>query len=210
MASVEGFLTKRLRLRVNKTKSARPPEQAQVPGLQLRVWETAAAAHGTAVADPIPKPGADLTRRTRGKSLSRSSKNYPATPPGGAATSASARPRRCCANSTGAPGDGCAPSPGSNGNAGPPALPSCDAAASPGTWRQRPPPAHMAPGAEQQPRAHHCAPKRLLHLARSGDPRRNKGALIHRTAVYRPARTVAWEGEGARPTPIPILPVAIA
>ncbi len=29
--------------------------------------------------------------------------------------------------------------------------------------------------------------------------------LIHRTAVYGPVRTVVWEGEAARPTPIPIV-----
>jgi hypothetical protein len=68
------------------------------------------------------------------------------TSPGGAATSASARPRRSCATSTSGPGDGCALSPGSNGNAGLLALPSCDVAASAGTWRQRPPAARMAPG----------------------------------------------------------------
>ena len=51
---------------------------------------------------------------------------------GGAATSTSARLRRCCATSTSGPGDGCAPSPGSSGNAGLLGSPSCDAAASAG------------------------------------------------------------------------------
>src|SRR6516225_2171550 len=43
-------------------------------------------------------------------------------------------------------GGGCAPSPGSNGSADGLALPSCDAAASAGTWRHKLPAARMAPG----------------------------------------------------------------
>jgi hypothetical protein len=58
--------------------------------------------------------------------------------------------------------------------------------------------------AQQQPRAHHRSPKRLPRLARSCVPRDHKGSLIRRTAVYGPVCTVVWEGEAARPTPIPI------
>src|SRR5262249_43758324 len=43
-------------------------------------------------------------------------------------------------------GGGCAPSPGSNGSTDGLALPSCDAAASAGTWRHKLPAARMAPG----------------------------------------------------------------
>jgi hypothetical protein len=32
---------------------------------------------------------------------------------------------------------------------------------------------------------------------------------IQRTAVYGPVCTVVWEGEAARPTPIPIVPIMI-
>jgi hypothetical protein len=64
---------------------------------------------------------------------------------------------------------------------------------------------HRPLAAQQQPRAHHCAPERLPNLARPRDPRGPAGALTHRTAVYGPVRTVVWEGEAVRPTPIPIL-----
>jgi hypothetical protein len=63
---------------------------------------------------------------------------------------------------------------------------------------------HLAWAAQQQPRAHHRSPKRRPRLARSCVPRDHKGSLIHRTAVYGPVCTVVWEGEAARPTPIPI------
>src|SRR5262245_29924045 len=43
-------------------------------------------------------------------------------------------------------GGGCAPSPGSSGSADELASQSCDAAASAGTWRHKPPAAHVAPG----------------------------------------------------------------
>src|SRR5215813_5512074 len=43
-------------------------------------------------------------------------------------------------------GGGCAPSPGSNGSTDGLALPSCDAAASAGTWRHKLLAARMAPG----------------------------------------------------------------
>ena len=61
--------------------------------------------------------------------------------------------------------------------------------------------------AQQQPRAHHRSPKRFPRLARSCVPRDHKASLIHRTAVYGPVCTVVWEGEAARPTPIPNSPV---
>jgi hypothetical protein len=91
---------------------------------------------------------------------------------------------------------GCAPLPGSNGNAGPPTLARVGrdlAARTAGkpTWPL---------AAQQQPRAHHRSPKRLPRLARSCVPRDHKGRLIHRTAAYGPVCTVVWEGEAARPT----------
>src|ERR1700704_5799547 len=59
--------------------------------------------------------------------------------------------------------------------------------------------------AQQQSRAHPCPTKCLLHLARLCSPRGSQATLIYRTAVYGPVCTVVWEGEAARPTPIPIL-----
>src|SRR3977135_784676 len=59
--------------------------------------------------------------------------------------------------------------------------------------------------AQQQSRAHLCPTKCLLHLARLCSPRGSQATLIYRTAVYGPVCTVVWEGEAARPTPIPIV-----
>src|ERR1700704_6281938 len=58
--------------------------------------------------------------------------------------------------------------------------------------------------AQQQSRAHLCPTKCLLHLARLCSPRGSQATLIYRTAVYGPVCTAVWEGEAARPTPIPI------
>src|SRR5207302_10783458 len=62
------------------------------------------------------------------------------------ATSAFAKTRQIFAHMMNVSGGGCAPSPGSNGSADGLALPSCDAAASAGTWRHKLPAARMAPG----------------------------------------------------------------
>ena len=135
----------------------------------------------------------------------RSSRSCRSTSLGGAATSTSAILRRCCATSTSGPGDGCAQSPGSSGNAGLLGSPSCDAAASAGIWRRKPLVARMALVAQQQPRAYYRSPERLPRLARPNFPRGEQGRLTHRTAVYGPVCTVVWEGEAVRPTPIPIV-----
>lgn len=79
----------------------------------------------------------------------RSSKNCRAISSDGAATLGSARRRRCCARLTNGSGGGCAPSPGSSGSVDACDLPSCDAAASAGIWRRKPPAAHTAPGGSQ-------------------------------------------------------------
>src|ERR1700704_1523109 len=64
--------------------------------------------------------------------------------------------------------------------------------------------------AQQQSRAHLCPTKCLLHLARLCSPRGSQATLIYRTAVYGPVCTVVWEGEAARPPPIPIAPSSSA
>ena len=58
MASIERFLTGRLKLRVNKAKSAVARPGKRKPGLQLHEWDTASTAHRVAVAGPVPKPSA--------------------------------------------------------------------------------------------------------------------------------------------------------
>ena len=146
--------------------------------------------------------GTDASYARQGASR-RSSRSCRSTSLGGAATSTSARLRRCCATSTSGPGDGCVPSPGSSGNAGLLGSPSCDAAASAGIWRRKPLVARMALAAQQQPRAYYRSPERLPRLARPNFPRGEQGRLTHRTAVYGPVCTVVWEGEAVRPTPYP-------
>jgi len=64
----------------------------------------------------------------------------------GGPTLDSARLCPCCANLNSGSGGASVRSPGGNGSAGPHALLSCDAAASVGTWRRKPPAAHIALG----------------------------------------------------------------
>lgn len=85
---------------------------------------------------------------------------------GGAATSVSAKPRRCCVRLMRGSGGGCEPSPGSNGSAEPLVLQSCDTAASAGTWRRKPLAAHMAPGGSQTA-PHSPLPCQMLSSVRS-------------------------------------------
>src|ERR1019366_3296705 len=58
--------------------------------------------------------------------------------------------------------------------------------------------------AQHEPRAHHRPIQCLLHLARPSFSRGYSADLIHRTAVYGPVRTVAWEGRSREAPPIPI------
>src|ERR1700730_9163622 len=148
MASIDRFLTGRLKLRVNKAKSA-------VARSGKRKFLGFSFTSGTQPRRRIaPQSLArfrsrvrELTRRTRGRSLAQIVKELSVYLIGWRGYfGASARPRRCCATLPNGPSDGCAPSSGSNGNAGLPALPNCDAAASAGTWRRKPPAAHMALG----------------------------------------------------------------
>ena len=75
-----------------------PAERAQVPGLQLHGSEAAAAADRAAGAGPVQGagPGTDAADAGREPRADRS-RSFAPTSMGGGATSASARPRRCCA-----------------------------------------------------------------------------------------------------------------
>src|SRR5438445_6385 len=101
------------------------------------------------------------------------------------------------------PGGGCAPSPGSNGSVDPLASPNCDAAASAGTWRHKPPAAHVALGGSQAALRSpwQCQSPSLVHSAYIR--RRTADRIIHRTAVYGPVRTVVWEGRSREAPPYP-------
>ena len=104
------------------------------------------------------------------------------------------------------PGDGCAPSPGSIGSTDTLALPSCDAAASAGTWRHKLPAAHMAPGGSRTaPHSPLLCQRPLLQITRSGLRRRTAAGLISPNRRIR-SPSVRWCGRGsvARRSPIPI------
>src|SRR5262249_14531747 len=148
MAGIEKLLAKRLKLKVNKAKSAvAKPSVRKFLGFSFtggkesprrRIAPQAGARFKTKVRE--------LTRRTRGRSLTQIIKELSTYLIVGAATSAFAKPRQYCAHLMNGSGGGCAPSPGSNGSTDGLALPSCDAAASAGTWRHKLPVARMAPG----------------------------------------------------------------
>jgi RNA-directed DNA polymerase len=57
MAGIERFLAKRLRLRINKAKSAVAKPSVQIPGLQLYRWKRTAAAHCAAGDRPLQGKG---------------------------------------------------------------------------------------------------------------------------------------------------------
>jgi RNA-directed DNA polymerase len=57
LAGIEKFLEKRLRLKVNKAKSAVAKPRPQIPGLQLYRWKRTATAHRAAGARPLQGKG---------------------------------------------------------------------------------------------------------------------------------------------------------
>src|SRR5215211_5756003 len=122
MAGVTRFLERRLKLKVNREKSAvaRPVERTFL-GFSL----TAGRQPKRRIAPPalarFKGRVRELTRRTGGKSLEQSVQELSRYLVGWRG-SASARPRRCCAVLTSGSGDACGRSPGSNGGAGAPAL----------------------------------------------------------------------------------------
>jgi len=162
MASIERFLTERLKLRVNKAKSAvARPGKRKFLGFSFTSGTQPRRRIASQSLARFRSRVRELTRVVReARASRRSSRSCRSTSLGGAATSTSARLRRCCATSTSGPGDGCVPSPGSSGNAGLLGSPSCDAAASAGIWRRKPLVARMALGGSA------TAP-RLLSLSRT-------------------------------------------
>ena len=148
MASVEQFLTKRLKLKVNKAKSAvAAPRVRKFLGFSFTIGANVKRRLAPQTVARFKARVRELTRRTRGSSLAQIIEELSRyLDRDGAATSASARPHRCCADLNSGPGGGCVPSPGNSGSVVGRGLLNCDAAASAGTWRHRPPAAHMAPG----------------------------------------------------------------
>ena len=179
MTNVTGFVVRRLKLRVNMAKSAVDrPSRRKFLGFSFtagkapprrRIAPQALARFKTRVRE--------LTRRTKGPSLeqtidgqeaidpiraaNRASRPWrrmacTSTSPGGWATSVSVKPRRCCANCTSGSGEGCAPSPGSNG-------------ATRGTGSGNCPDGACHAGSRRRPRAARTVPlEGLLALSLSG------------------------------------------
>ena len=202
------FLAKRLKLKMNKAKSAvASTHAAQVPRASAsrgaRVAKRRIAPAGLArFKDACP--GADAAH-ARAECRAESSKSCPAISLDGAATSASARPRRCCAHWTNGSGAGCGRSSGSNGSVGEPALRNCDrrgvgrelaaktAGSAHGPWRLSNSPAL----AKALSNDYFLNTLGLQSLAAGRD------RIIRRTAVYGPVRTVVWEGRGREAPPYP-------
>ena len=123
MASIERFLNRRLKLKVNKAKSAvARPSKRKFLGFGFMTGRQPRRRIAPQSLARFRSRVRELPRRTRGLSSRRSPRSCPSTCSDGAATSASARPRRCCVTLTSGPGDGCALSPGSSGSVGVPAL----------------------------------------------------------------------------------------
>ena len=170
MASIEQSLVKRLKLKVNTAKSAVAktiPERAEASA-SLHDGRAGVARQ---TIDRFKASVLEMTCRTRGRRKSR--RSCRAISSDGAGYFGSCELRRCCANSTSGSGDGCAPSPGSNGSADARASQTATPRRRPGSggdnrWQLTWPLA-----AQQQPRADPCPAERLP--PRTAPPR-NRGA----------------------------------
>ena len=197
MASIERFLTRRLKLRVNKAKSAvARPSERKFLGFSFTSGTQPRRRIAPQALARLQSRVRELTRRTRGRSLAQIVKELSGYLIGwrgyfGFCETPSVlrdldqwirRRLRAIAWKQWKRGT----------------YPLCRAATprrrpGPGGANRRQPARPLA--AQQQPRAHHRAPKRLLRLARPRVPRGPQGRLIRRTAVYGPVCTVVWEGE---------------
>src|SRR5215831_8651501 len=147
MEGIERFLAKRLKLKVNKAKSAvAKPSVRKFLGFSFTVGREPRRRIAPQALTRFKARVREWTRRTRGASLPQIVKElsvyligwrgyfgFCQTPSVLRALDEWTRRRL-------------PPSPGSSGSAGAPASLSCGAAASAGTWRHKPPAAHMAPG----------------------------------------------------------------
>jgi RNA-directed DNA polymerase len=133
MAGIENFLAKRLKLKVNKAKSAvAKPSVRKFLGFSFTYGEQPRRCIAPQALARFKARVRELTRRTAAEASRRLSTSCPSILLDGAATLASAKPRRHCARLMNGPGGGCAPSPGNNGSVAALVLQSCDAVASAG------------------------------------------------------------------------------
>jgi hypothetical protein len=151
----------------------------------------------TCHSQPLPTPRLPEAAASR-----RSSKNCRAIFADGGLTSASARPRRCCAPLTSGSGDGCAPSSGSSGRTRFQKLrqrgvgldlAACTAASAHGPWRLA-----------NSPAAGHRLPQCFLRRARLGFPHARQSAQSAEPPYTDPYVRWCGRGEVVRLPPIPI------
>ena len=139
MAGIEQFLARRLKLKINKAKSAvaKPSVHGgNKPRRRIAPQAIAASRAGSGNSRGAPE----------GRASRRSPRNCPSIWLDGGPNLASAKRRRCCAHLTSGSGDGCVPLPGSSGSMDADAFASCDTAVSARPWRRKPPAAHAAHG----------------------------------------------------------------
>jgi RNA-directed DNA polymerase len=147
MAGIETFLAKRLKLRVNKAKSAvGKPSARKFLGFSYTGGKAPRRRIAPQALHRFKSRVRELTWRTRGASLPQIVKELSVYLIGWRGYFGFCETPPRCASLMRGPGGGCAPSPGSNGDVDAPVTQSCDAAASAGTWRHVAPAAHMAPG----------------------------------------------------------------
>jgi RNA-directed DNA polymerase len=146
MTGIERFLAKRLRLKVNKAKSA-------VAKPSVRKFLGFSYTSGREPRRRIAPPAIarfkvrvrELTRRSCGRSLAQIVKELSVYLIGWRGYFGFCQTPSVL-RKLDSSGGGCAPSPGNNGSMDALASPNCDVAASAGTWRHRPPEALMAHG----------------------------------------------------------------
>lgn len=147
MASIETFLERRLKLKVNRAKSAvARPDHRKFLGFSFTQGESRA---GASRPRRLPAARREFESRRCDSLVAasrRSARSCRCISKDGAATSGSARLRRCCTSWMSGSGGGCAPSSGPNGSTVALASTSCNAAASAGSWHSRPPATHVALG----------------------------------------------------------------
>src|SRR5271154_3108804 len=158
MTGIERFLAKRLKLKVNKAKSAvAAPRMRKFLGFSFTIGASIKRRLAPQTVSRFKARVRELTRRTRGRSLAQIIEELSRYLKGWRAYFGFC----CCADLTIGPGGGCVPSPGSSGSVVGRGLLNCDAAASAGTWRHKPPAARPAPR----------VPQRLTGRARPAFPR---------------------------------------
>ena len=203
MASIERFLTKRLKLKVNKAKSAvARPGKRKFLGFGFTNGEQPRRRIAPQSRARFRSRVRELTRRTRGKSLAQIIKELSVYLIGWRGYFGFCE-TPCCANLTNGPDEGCVPWSGCNGNEGLLVMPNCDAAASAGIRRRKPPVAHVVLGGSATV-PHLPWLYRTPHSNRSVlQLLRYQASLIYRTAVYGPVCTVVWEGRSREAPPYP-------